>query len=132
MRLSWGKGFCEIFMIPTQRLYWLLLLGLAIAPLLTLIFTRSLTLLLLVLYDLILFGIGIWENQQTKQNRAKIKRLPLHKLSIGRDNPVYLTLKAPNQKINLQIQGHLPSGLTVADFPLTSHSAGKRDGLWYF
>ncbi|MGK7943662.1 MAG: DUF58 domain-containing protein [Microcystaceae cyanobacterium] len=120
-------------MIPTQRLYGLLLLGLALAPLLNLLFPQSLSLLFILLYDIILLGISIWENQQTKQNRCKIQRLTLHNLSIGRKNPVNITVEAPNQKITLQIQDHLPPSLTVADLPFTVQlSPNQSENLTYF
>ncbi len=105
-------------MIPTSRFYGLLVLGLAIAVILAIIFNQLVSFSLTLLYDLVILGLGFWENQQTKSNRVNLKRLPLHRLSIGRENLITLELDPLKTSTLVQIEDYLPPSLTTSDLPL--------------
>lgn len=95
-------------MIPSQRFYLLLGLGMAIALFLATFFNQTVSIITTIGLDGILLGIGLWDGYQVKINQVKIQRQPLQRLSIGRDNPVILTVQTQNQAANLIIKDSYP------------------------
>ncbi|MGF1498835.1 MAG: DUF58 domain-containing protein, partial [Elainellaceae cyanobacterium] len=90
-------------MIPSMRLYGLLLFGGAIAALVAWTIEPADRLAISVgvafLYDLVLLGLGWWDSRRVKPHRIQVRRLPLQRLSIHRDNPVTLTVQSPRPAI---------------------------------
>lgn len=108
-------------MIPTRRVYWLLLAAMAIALLLAALLPEPLrlpvALPLLVLLDGVIIGLTIRDGLQAKQTRVKVERLPLGRLSIGRDNPVVLSVQTGTQPAEVLIRDGYP-----VEFPVSSAS----------
>jgi hypothetical protein len=78
-------------MIPSRRVYSLLLLGIAIAIILAILFGVQVSIIATLLFDSVVLGLAIWDGQRVKANRVQVTRYPLQRLSIGRDNPVVLS-----------------------------------------
>lgn len=99
-------------MIPSKRVYLLLLLGIAIAPLLAIISSVSQSIQVTLLFDGIVLGLMVIDSLLVR-HRVQIKReLPL-RLSIGRDNPVTLAVSS-NTPAKLQICDFYPTQFVVS------------------
>ena len=100
-------------MVPTQRFYLGLLAGAALATAIALLWRTEtvlgLALLGMLLYDLGLLGAMLLDGQRGKAQRITIARHPLHRLSIGRDNPIHLTLQSQASAAIVQIRDGFPS-----------------------
>ncbi len=101
-------------MIPAKRLYLLLLLGMAVAPVIAILFNQSTSLITLALFDFILCSLAVWDGLAVKPHQAKITRYPLNKLSIGRDNNVTILVESGKQKANIILHDDYPSEFTVS------------------
>jgi len=99
--------------IPAARLYLLLIGGTALSFALAVLFNVQIALQITLIYDLILLGLTVWDSQRSKANRLQVSRLPLGKLSIGRDNPVTLSLKSKNIPASVLIRDGCPSDFNV-------------------
>jgi hypothetical protein len=75
-------------MIPAQRVYGLLLLGIAIAILLAIPWGVQVSLIATIFFDIVVLGLAVWDGQRVKPHGVEVTRHPLPRLSIGRDNPV--------------------------------------------
>lgn len=96
-------------MIPAQHLYLLLVLGMAIAPLIAIIFNVLTSLRAILLFDIIILGLAVWDTRRTKADRVQITTYPIGRLSIGRDNPILLSVQT----------GKLPAEIIIRDdYPL--------------
>jgi uncharacterized protein (DUF58 family) len=102
------------FMIPAQRLYSFLFLGIAIALLLAIFFNLKISILGTLFFDGIILSLAIWDGERVKPNQVQIHRTLLSRLSIGRDNLVALSVKASNQKAQIIIKDNYPSGFQVS------------------
>ena len=85
-------------MLPTQRTYGLLIAGGAVATLLA-NFAQgpnpfSMALLTLLSFDGVVLLLMLWDGWRVRGRRATISRVPLQRLSIGRDNPVELLVES--------------------------------------
>jgi uncharacterized protein (DUF58 family) len=103
-------------MIPSLRLYLLLLLGTAIG-LIAATFTPSALLmlreiiLLTLLWDALVLGAAIADGWLSQRDRATVERLPIERLSIGRDNPIRLGVKTGGRSATLQIRDGHPQAI---------------------
>lgn len=95
-------------MIPSQKVYLLLLLGIAIAPALAIALNNQLSLIGTLLYDVCILLLMIWDNLRVKNHRVEITRTPLGRLSIGRNNPVILSVQSGKQPATIQICDNYP------------------------
>lgn len=95
-------------MVIASRFYWFLLLGMVIAFLVASLFNLPMALGFLLLFDLILFFLAIWDYQRGKANRVQIKRKLIEKLSIGRDNPIVLSVRGNNRRAKIIVQDYYP------------------------
>ena len=109
-------------MIPSRRAYGLFVLGIAIAALLAILPGSSLGLEIrlavasftVLLFDgVLLLLIGL-DSFYTRPHRAKIQRQPLHRLSIGRENVVTVSVRSGQRPATLQLRDEYP-----ADFPVS-------------
>jgi len=107
-------------MIPSQRVYLLLLLGVAIAILLALFFGEQISIIATILFDIVVLGLAIWDAQQVKNNRVKVTRIPLQRLSIGRDNPVVLSVESSNQIAQILLRDYYPLEFEVSTTTLST------------
>ena len=77
--------------LPAKRSYFLLIIALLVAGLVSL-FNVLIGLLLLLLFDVTFLGMMVIDGSKVRKNRVIISRHPLQKLSIGRENKVTLSL----------------------------------------
>lgn len=103
-------------MIPSRRLYGLLIAGMAIAILLTAVLqpwvTSGAIALAMLVYDALILALGWIDSFRTKKHRAQVSRVTLHRLSIHRDNPVTLSVKT-QAPTTLIIDDHYPDGFAA-------------------
>ncbi|MFK8183050.1 MAG: DUF58 domain-containing protein [Phormidesmis sp.] len=113
-------------MVPTKRTYGLLVAGGLVATLLanfggaevsTSSSRFTLALLALLGFDSAVLLAAFWDSLNVKKHRVNISRLPLHRLSIGRDNPVELKITA-NGPANLLIYDQPPVSFDGPALPL--------------
>lgn len=119
-------------MIPSQRGYLLLILGIVIAPVLALVFNQQISLIATLIYDAVILLLIFLDSWQVRNNRAEITRQPLNRLSIGRENPVLLFVKSKQKAINLQVRDNYPPEFDVINPILkTSLPANNSTELTY-
>ena len=94
-------------MIPAQRVYFFLLLGMAISLLIANFISLSLAVGFLLGFDLLVLAVMVFDGWRVKSQRVKITRQPLGRLSIGRDNPVVLQVESQSAA-TLQICDRYP------------------------
>ncbi|HEY9636787.1 MAG TPA: DUF58 domain-containing protein [Coleofasciculaceae cyanobacterium] len=114
-------------MIPSQRFYGLLLLGIAIAAVLAAVFDVRVSLLATLLFDGIVLSLAVWDGQRVKANKVNVTRHPLQRLSIGRDNPVVLSVQSGSQVSKIRLRDYYPLEFEVSkpmlDASLEANSA---------
>ncbi len=101
-------------MIPSERVYLLLVLGIAIAVVLTLIFDVRVSLLATLLFDGIVLALAIWDGLRVKAHRVQVTRHPLQKLSIGRDNPVIVSVRSGDHVSKIRLRDYYPLEFEVS------------------
>lgn len=101
-------------MIPSKRLYLLLLFGMAVAPVIAILFDQAISLIILAVFDLILICLAVGDGVAVKPHRVKITRIPLKKLSINRDHNVTLLVESSEQKANIILHDDYPSEFAVS------------------
>ena len=122
-------------MLPTRRTYGLLIAGGLIATILSSFggaevgasesrFTFALF-ILLCFDGAVLFAM-LWDALSVKKRRVEISRLPLQRLSIGRDNPIELKLIA-NAPADLLIYDQHPIEFDGPDLPLRAKILEKGE-----
>lgn len=107
-------------MLPAQRLYWLLGLGLASAPLAAAAFGLPASLVGLFFYDGLLFSLALWDVWRVRGQRVQVSRLPLAKLSIGRENLVTLTVRSAGRPSKIQLRDGYPTNFLVPSSMLSA------------
>src|SRR5918998_1818302 len=101
-------------MIPSRRVYLLLLLGIAIALILAILLGEQVSIIVTLLFDSVVLGLAIWDGQRVKSNAVKVTRYPLQRLSIGRDNPVVLSVQSGNQVSKIRLRDYYPLEFEVS------------------
>ncbi|PZO22251.1 MAG: DUF58 domain-containing protein [Leptolyngbya foveolarum] len=122
-------------MLPTQRTYGLLAAGGAVATLLANFADGSdrfsLALLTLLCFDGAVLLVMLWDGWRVRGRRASISRVPLQRLSIGRDNPVELVV-ASEKAAELLIYDRYPAEFEGDEMPLRAVvAAGTQANLTY-
>jgi uncharacterized protein (DUF58 family) len=107
--------------VPTRKTYGLLVGGGAIATLLT-NFSNAPDRLIVALVALLLFDGAVlvamfWDGLNTRAHRVAVHRDPLHRLSIGRDNPISLTCTVLNPT-RLRLYDNYPVDFDGPPMPL--------------
>lgn len=119
-------------MIPSQRGYLLLILGIVIAPVLALVFNQQISIIATLIYDAVILLLIFLDSWQVRNNRAEITRQPLNRLSIGRENPVLLFVKSKQKAINLQVRdNYTPEFDVINPILKTSLPANNSTELTY-
>jgi len=119
-------------MIPSRRVYLLLLLGIAIALILAILLGEQVSIIVTLLFDSVVLGLAIWDGQRVKSNAVKVTRYPLQRLSIGRDNPVVLSVQSGNQVSKIRLRDYYPLEFEVSTPTLdTSLEANSTQELTY-
>ncbi|BAT52251.1 hypothetical protein NOS3756_11840 [Nostoc sp. NIES-3756] len=101
-------------MVPAKRVYLLLLLGLAIAPILSLLIGIFASITLTLLFDITVLILMVIDSRRVRPLRVEIQRQLPPRLSIGRDNPVILTVTSAKTDAVIQIRDYYPSGFDVS------------------
>lgn len=120
-------------MTPSRRVYLLLLLGIAIASVLAAVWGVPVSILGTLLFDGFVLGLMVLDGRRVRSHRVQTARLSLPpRLSIGRDNPVVLSVKSGNRPAQLQIRDYYPAGFGVSTPELsTSLPANSSQELTY-
>ncbi|MEQ8963138.1 MAG: DUF58 domain-containing protein, partial [Coleofasciculus sp. C2-GNP5-27] len=66
--------------IPSQRLYGLLLLGMVIALVLAVVFNQPSSIWGTLGFDAVVLSLAVWDGQRVKPYRVTVTRYPLHRL----------------------------------------------------
>ena len=101
-------------MIPSRRVYGLLILGIAIALILAIAFGQLVSIIATLVFDSVVLGLAVWDGQRVKPNAVKVTRYPLQRLSIGRDNPVVLSVQSGNQGVQVRLRDYYPLEFEVS------------------
>ena len=75
-------------MVPSNRLYGILLLGLAFC--FGAAINLQVSLVAMLTFDFVLLSLAFWDGRRVQPNQVEVTRQPLGKLSVGRDNLVIL------------------------------------------
>ncbi len=115
--------------IPTGRTYGLLLGGGLVVALLTNFFDTpnrlTVALIALLLFDGAVLAVMFWDGLRVKARRATITRDPLHRLSIGRDNPISLHGESATP-VRLRLYDNYPIAFDGTPMPLEIALNGKE------
>ncbi len=101
-------------MIPSRRVYGLLILGIAIALILAILLGEQVSIIATLVFDSVVLGLAVWDGQRVKPNAVKVTRYPLQRLSIGRDNPVVLSVQSGNQGVQIRLRDYYPLEFEVS------------------
>ncbi len=101
-------------MVPSKRVYLLLLLGIAIALILSFFLTISATIAITLLFDVVVLLFMVADGLQARRYRVQITRELPPRLSIGRDNPVILKVTSQNANAQIHIRDYYPTGFGVS------------------
>mgnify|MGYP001794233465 CR=1 FL=1 len=105
-------------MIPSRRTYFLLILGIIIAPILTIFIGISTSITVILLFDAAILLLMLVDNWRLQNNRVEITREVPPRLSIGRDNPIQLTVKSQKSPAIVEICDYYPGGFGVSNSKL--------------
>jgi uncharacterized protein (DUF58 family) len=103
-----------LLMIPSRRVYGLLILGIAIALILAILLGEQVSIIATLVFDSVVLGLAVWDGQRVKPNAVKVTRYPLQRLSIGRDNPVVLSVQSGNQGVQIRLRDYYPLEFEVS------------------
>lgn len=101
-------------MIPAIRLYFLLAIALGIALLLAMLVNQQTSIAATLLFDTLIIGLAITDALRVKSHRVEVTRHPLHRLSIGRDNPVVLSVRSAKKTAKIQLRDSYPVEFDVS------------------
>ncbi len=111
--------------IPGRRTYLLLILGVAIAPILAIVFNQIVSLIVTGLFDFILLSLMAMDGWRVRSHRVKVTRYPLGRLSIGRDNPVILAVQSADVGAQVLIRDSYPVIFAVSQGEFLASLAAK-------
>ncbi len=112
-------------MIPSKRTYLLLLFGIAIALSTSILWNVQTSIVITLLFDGIVLTLMVVDSIRAKPHRIHITRTLPPRLSIGRDNPVVLTIKSKNCPVKIQICDRPPTEFWVPQ-PILSTSIASN------
>lgn len=101
-------------MVPANRVYLLLFIGIAIAPTLAMFFGIPTSIAITLLFDILVLALMVVDGLRVRRDRVQISRNIPTRLSIGRDNPVVLTVSSGNSNAIIQIRDYYPTGFSVS------------------
>ena len=101
-------------MLPSKKIYLLLLLPIVIAVPLAILFGVGVSISLIILFDVIVLGLMAIDGLMTRRNRVDVTRKLEPRLSIGRDNPVLLSVKSSSANAIIQVCDRYPSNFNVS------------------
>ncbi|MBD2213359.1 DUF58 domain-containing protein [Nostoc linckia FACHB-104] len=101
-------------MVPADRVYILLVIGIAIAPILAMLFGIPTSIGITLLFDIFVLALMVVDGLRVRRDRVEVSRQIPSRLSIGRDNPVVLTVKSGNANTVIKIRDYYPTGFGVS------------------
>ncbi len=108
-------------MIPSKKVYFLLIAGIFISPILSMILGIDQTIIIICLFDITVFIFMVIDIWRIKVNGVEITReLPL-RLSIGRDNSVILKVQAGKVDTVIQVRDYYPQEFAVSENTITAN-----------
>ncbi|MCG8363681.1 MAG: DUF58 domain-containing protein [Pseudanabaenales cyanobacterium] len=109
-------------MIPSVRLFRLLIIGGAIASTFATLWPSDSRLMIaiagLIGWDGVILLLAIWDSWRVQSERIQVTRQPLQRLSIGRENQVGLTVDSGRQAVEIQLYDVYPMDFSVSAMPL--------------
>lgn len=112
-------------MIPAGRVYILLGLGIAIAPTLAIIWGIPASIVGILLFDSIVLALMVVDIWRGKRDRVQITRQMEPRLSIGRDNPIVLTIKSQNRLAQIRLRDLYPIEFSASQTELAASLASN-------
>jgi uncharacterized protein (DUF58 family) len=112
-------------MVPANRVYLLLVIGIAIAPILAMVFGIPASIAIALLFDVLVLGLMVVDGLRLKRDRVQINRELPSRLSIGRDNPVVLKVTSANANAVIEIRDYYPTGFEVSVSSLRANIAAN-------
>ncbi len=112
-------------MIPARRVYILLGLGIAIAPTGAIIWGIPSSIAGTLLFDGIVVALMLIDGWRVKSDRIQITRQMEPRLSIGRDNPIVLTVKSQNRPAQIQLRDLYPTEFSASQVELIASLASN-------
>ncbi|WP_315787029.1 DUF58 domain-containing protein [Fischerella sp. JS2] len=101
-------------MIPSKRVYLLLILGIAIASTLAIFFGVRASITIILLYDAVVLASMVVDGLLVRRHRVQVSRELLPRLSVGRDNLVVLRVTSEKNQAIIQIRDYYPSEFGVS------------------
>ncbi len=101
-------------MIPSRRVYLLLLLGMALSVPLADIWSVQASLNGILLYDAAVLLLMLADGLRARMQRVQVSRQPLARLSIARDNPVILSVQSGKRPAQIQLRDYYPPEFEVS------------------
>ncbi len=99
-------------MLPSRRVYGLLLAGMVLATALAAVWPSEsrldVSILALLLFDGVVLGLMGLDGWRSRRDRAIVLREPLHRFSIGRDNSIVLAVQSQAKPATIQIRDAYP------------------------
>ena len=123
-------------MVPSRRVYQLLLLGTAIGLVVAVIGSDSVkaqwlsvSMLLTLGFDAVVLLLAVLDAWRVSANRAVVERHHADRLSIGRENPVQLTVQTGDRAAVLQLRDFYPQAFstTTANLQLSLPAHGREE-----
>ena len=108
-------------MIPSRRCYALLSLGGIGAFVLDIFFSRDISLGCLQIYNFALLILTVLDVSRLKDKTVEVRRYPLDRLSVGKDNWVRLQVKSGNTGGKVRLKDHYPSQFAVSTDTLETY-----------
>ncbi|MCX7597061.1 MAG: DUF58 domain-containing protein, partial [Fischerella sp.] len=107
-------------MVPAKRIYFLLILAIAIAPILATFLSISTSITFILLFDTVALTLMVVDAVRVRRHRVQVLRELLPRLSVGRDNPVVLRVTSGKTKAVIQIRDYYPAELRVSEPTLST------------
>ena len=121
--------------IPAARFYILLAIFGAVSPLVAIALGRRFAIAVLLAVDAILVLAAFVDRGRARAGRVKISRQPLDKLSIGRENPVVLQIRASQKASSttfVRVRDSYPTSFnaTVETFAIALEPGSQQDATY--
>ncbi|HLO47760.1 MAG TPA: DUF58 domain-containing protein [Kamptonema sp.] len=101
-------------MIVSARVYFLLILGMAIALFLAIFVSQQASFLGILIFDSLVLGLAVVDALLVKSHKVEITRYPLHRLSIGRDNAVMIEVRSHDKPAQIRLRDYYPLEFEVS------------------
>lgn len=101
-------------MVPSRKVYFLLILGIATASILAIFLGVPTSIVFTLLFDIIVLVLMVVDGLQVRRHRVQITRELPARLSIGQDNPVLLRVRSLQANAIIKIRDYYPTDFGVS------------------